>query len=251
MPLANSPVAGLAVFGHRRENVTRTVICVHGGLDRGGSFTRIARRADTLDLVTYDRRGYQGSRALPHPDLAHHTEDLLALAEHERGRRVTVLGHSYGGLIAINAAIAAPHLFHSLVLYEPPLPFVHRRAGWGATPIADNPADEAESFFRRMVSDAGWQRLSEDERAGRRADGPALVDDLRTLRGAAPFDVTQLAVPTWYCHGDQTHAAYYREVGALLADMNPVIHTHEFTHAGHGAHLTSPDQFASLLEDIA
>ena len=40
------------------------IICVHGGLDRGGSFARLARRTEQFDLIAYDRRGYQGSRSL-------------------------------------------------------------------------------------------------------------------------------------------------------------------------------------------
>ena len=62
--VANSPVAGLAVAERRVESPLATVICIHGGLDRGGSFARLARRMELFDLVAYDRRGYQGSRDL-------------------------------------------------------------------------------------------------------------------------------------------------------------------------------------------
>ncbi|HEY5010734.1 MAG TPA: hypothetical protein VIH73_06215, partial [Acidimicrobiales bacterium] len=62
--VANSPVRGLAVAERRVEHPEATVICIHGGLDRGGSFARLARRIDRFDLVTYDRRGYQASREL-------------------------------------------------------------------------------------------------------------------------------------------------------------------------------------------
>jgi pimeloyl-ACP methyl ester carboxylesterase len=243
-------VDGLAVFAERGDQARGTVIAVHGGLDRAASFRRLARRLDDLDLVAYDRRGYQGSRGLPHPDLAHHTDDLLAVARTMQDKPVVVLGHSYGGVVALNAALAEPRLFHALVVYEPPLPFVYRREGWGSTPIADDPGDEAESFFRRMVSDSAWDRLSPTERDGRRADGPALVDDLRTIRGDAPFDLAHLTVPTIYGHGDALHADYYAEVGARLKALNPLITPRVVQHAGHGAHLTSPDQFAHILEEL-
>jgi pimeloyl-ACP methyl ester carboxylesterase len=63
-----------------------TLICVHGGLDRGGSFARLARRINAFDVVTYDRRGYQGSRDLQPLSFELHVEDLLALARRERAR---------------------------------------------------------------------------------------------------------------------------------------------------------------------
>ena len=44
-----------------------TVVFVHGSLDRGESFRRVMRRLPELTTVTYDRRGYQGSRAAASP----------------------------------------------------------------------------------------------------------------------------------------------------------------------------------------
>jgi len=39
-------------------------------------------------------------------------------------------------------------------------------------------------FFRRMVSNSAWERLSELERRSRRLDGPALYSDLSLLSTA-------------------------------------------------------------------
>ena len=64
--------------------------------------------------------------------------------------------------------------------------------------MAAGPVDAAaaaERFFRRMVGDAAWDRLSESAKDERRADGPALEAELSAIRIAeAPFDVTGLAV---------------------------------------------------------
>jgi pimeloyl-ACP methyl ester carboxylesterase len=234
----------------RRPGTRGTVLAIHGGLDRGASFRRLGRRLRTLDLVTYDRRGYQGSRSLPDADLEHHTQDVLALARANSDRPVYVLGHSYGGVVALRAAVLEPKLFTAVVVYEPPLPFIYRRAGWSNAPILEHPGDEAQSFFCRMVSEAAWQRLSDEERQGRRADGPALVNDLQTIRGGPTVDIAELRVPTVYAYGDQGHPDYYAEVARRLEAMNPVISSRLFHHASHGAHLTSPDQFADLLEHL-
>jgi pimeloyl-ACP methyl ester carboxylesterase len=249
--IADSPVAGLAVAERRIDMPQATLICVHGGLDRGGSFARLARRIKDLDVVTYDRRGYQGSRELKPLSLELHVEDLLALARHERaGGPVIVFGHSYGGVVALRAAIDDPSLFQLAVLYEAPLPWLLPRGG-PHTPLGDDPERGAETFFRRIVSDSAWERLSELERDSRRRDGVALRSDLSSLRDAhyAP-DVTQLRVPTTYAYGDERSPVYYHELSVLLATLNPIIGSRELHNAGHGAHLSIPDQLAAMIESL-
>ena len=71
-----------------------------------------------------------------------------------------------------------------------------RQGGTPWPPLADDPGEEAERFFNRMVGEGAWDRLTEEGRAQRRADGPALVADLRSMRSEGPpFDVTALDVP--------------------------------------------------------
>jgi pimeloyl-ACP methyl ester carboxylesterase len=248
--VSETPVPGLAVAERRVERPEATIICVHGGLDRGGSFARLARRTDRFDLVSYDRRGYQASRALGPLGLAHHESDLMALARHEEaGRAIIYFGHSYGGVVAFGAAIADATLVQLVVTYEAPLPWVLPRDGAG-TPLSDDPELEAETFFRRIVSDSTWERLSELERDSRRRDGPALVDDLTSLQGAPPFEVAELKVPAFYLYGDVRAPDFYRDLSAELSSINPLIRSRQVMNAGHGAHLSIPDQLAALIGEL-
>jgi pimeloyl-ACP methyl ester carboxylesterase len=249
--VADSPVVGLAVAERRVDAPEATLICVHGGLDRGGSFARLARRIDAFDVVTYDRRGYQGSRDLQPLSFGLHVEDLLALARREGAHGpVIIFGHSYGGAVALGAALADPVLVQMAVLYEAPLPWVLRREGTHS-PIGEDAGLEAERFFRRIVSDAAWERLSELERDSRRRDGPALLSDLSSLRdGTLTLDLTQLQVPTTYVFGDERSPEYYRALSDKLALLNPIIGSRELHNAGHGAHLSIPDQLAAVIESL-
>ena len=178
-----------------------TVILVHGSLDRGDSFRLVMRRLPEFTTLAYDRRGYQGSRAGGVVDLGGHIADLLAIADEARagsGGPVVAIGHSLGGNVVVGAALASPRAFDSIGAYEPPMPWLgFRRQGGRPWPaLADDPAEEAERFFGRMVGEGSWSRLTEGGRAERRADGPALVADLRSMRGEGPpFDVTALDVP--------------------------------------------------------
>jgi pimeloyl-ACP methyl ester carboxylesterase len=249
--VAETPVPGLAVAERRVEHPEATIICIHGGLDRGGSFARLARRTDRFDLVTYDRRGYQGSRDLQPLGLVNHVSDLVALARHEEeGRAIILFGHSFGGVVAVAVAIEDPALSRLVVTYEAPLPWILQRNGTGA-PLGENPELEAEKFFRRVVSDGAWERLSELERDSRRRDGPALYDDLASLRArVALFDFAALRTPTVYVYGDVLAPAFYRSLAAELASINPIIRSREVINAAHGAHLSIPDQLAALISEL-
>jgi pimeloyl-ACP methyl ester carboxylesterase len=249
--VADTPVPGLAVAERRVERPEATIICVHGGLDRGGSFARLARRTDRFDLVTYDRRGYQGSRALGPLGLANHERDLLALARHEEAARpIIFFGHSFGGVVTYGAAIAEPSIARLVITYEAPLPWILRRNGTGP-PVSDDPRFEAERFFRRFVSDGAWERLSELQRDSRRRDGPALIDDLTSLHGAPPpFDIATLAVPAVYVYGDVLAPEFYQTLSVELAIINPLIRSRQVKNAAHGAHLSVPDQLATLIAEL-
>lgn len=249
--VATAPVPRLAVAERRVDRPEATIICVHGGLDRGGSFARLARRTDRFDLVTYDRRGYQGSRSLAPLGLQNHIADLLALARHEEsGRPIILFGHSYGGVVALGTAIADTTLSRLVITYEAPLPWILRRNGTG-NPLSDDPALEAEKFFRRVVSDGAWERLSEKERDARRLDGPALVDDLISLHGPTPpFDIAQLRTPAVYIYGDVVNPDFYRSLSVKLALLNPIITSRQVINAAHGAHLAVPDQLATLISEL-
>lgn len=245
-----SPAGGLALAVRRVERPEATIICVHGGLDRGGSFARLARRCESFDVVAYDRRGYQRSRALTPLSLADHVEDLVAIARREAERGpVLYFGHSYGGVVALGAALAEPELAAMVLLYEAPLPWILRRPS-ARSPLTNDGAHEAEVFFKRVVSERVWERLGDAEREARRLDGPGLLSDLAILRGAEPYDLGQLTTPCVYVHGDLNQVDFYRSLSLQLEKVSPMITSRELVSAGHGAHLSNPDQLAELLHEL-
>ncbi len=233
------------------------VVLVHGSLDRAGSFARVTRRLPELHTVAYDRLGYHRSRdgSPVHTTIAGHVDDLLGLID---GRPAVLVGHSYGGTIALGAALAAggPGPVLAVAAYEPPLPwlgtFATRRGGaaGGGPPMTDgDPGAVAERFFRRMVGDSAWDRLPDSTKAARRADGAALAAELTAIRSPnPPFDVTLLPVPVVFGRGSASLPHHRDAVGWLAAHV-PGAHLVEIDGAGHGAHLTHPDAFAAFVRD--
>ncbi len=228
---------------------TPLVVLVHGSLDRAASFARVVRRLDDLHVVAYDRRGYHRSRdaGAVATTLDQHVDDLLDVVA---GRAAVVVGHSYGGVVALAAAARGAAEVVGVGAYEPPLPWLDRTVAPGSpprAPIAGDPARVAESFFRRMVGDAAWDRLPPETRDARRADGPALAAELAAIRRGSPaFDVSSVTVPATVGRG-QRSTERHREQAAWIASNLPDGELVDIEGAAHGAHLTHPDAFAAFV----
>lgn len=67
------------------------------------------------------RRGRGQTDATQNHSVADEIADAVALVR-RIGRPVHLLGHSYGGLVALGVAAMAPELVRKLVVYEPPSP---------------------------------------------------------------------------------------------------------------------------------
>ena len=116
-PLRRFNVDGLAITrrspatdtcsGHHEE--TPAVVLVHGAMDRAASFGRVMRRLGDFDVCAYDRRGYAGSiDAAIAPTLDDQAEDLRRVCEWTGAARVVVIGHSFGGTVAMRLAESSP-----------------------------------------------------------------------------------------------------------------------------------------------
>ena len=230
------------------------IVLVHGSLDRASSFARVTRRLDDVHTVTYDRRGYHRSRhVVPvHTTVDGHIDDLVAIVD---GRPAVVVGHSFGGTVALGTALRSggPGSILAVAAYEPPLPWlgpwaVRARPHSGVTQWpTDDPGVVAEQFFRRMVGDSSWDRLPEETKAARRADGVALAAEIAAIRPAdAPFDVPALTVPAVFGRGSAS-LPHQRQSVAWLAEHVPGADLVEIEGAAHGAHLTHPDAFAGFV----
>ncbi len=252
--LEPSPLGALAVARHQVSRPRATLIAIHGGLDRASSFTRLSRRLDDFDVIAYDRRGYQQSRSLGPGTLDQDIDDLrrvIAWATETTGSSAApvLFGHSFGGLVAMALIAVRPEAAVLTVAYESPLPWVVPRPS-PSTAAGESPAREAERFFRRVVSDSSWERLSAVEQESRRLDGPALSADLREMTTARPpFTLDEIRSPVRYLYGDQRDTPYYHELARTLTQANPFFEVRELVATPHGAHLSHPDLLAAEVRE--
>jgi len=159
MPLAR--LAGVELF-HREVGTGLPCLVMHGGL--GVDHTQFREALDPLGdvarLVYYDHRGNGRSSRPPAETitLAQLAADADALRGHLGFEKVAVLGHSYGGCLALQYALRYPHHLSHLLL-------VGTTAAWDYTDhiIAElqrrAPAPEVlTAFLAPPVNDAEFAR---------------------------------------------------------------------------------------------
>src|SRR5262245_25386755 len=105
-------------------------LVMHGGLGFDHTYLHpwLDPLGDTLQLIYYDHRG-NGRSGRPDKDTVTHAQfaaDAAALASHLAQAKVAVLGHSYGGFIALEFALRHPDRLSRLILLDtaPASPFV-------------------------------------------------------------------------------------------------------------------------------
>lgn len=230
------------------------VVLVHGSLDRSTAFLRTMRLLDDCTVVRYDRRGY--GKSLAAGPCVRFEEQVDDLAQVVAGRPSVLFGHSLGGVVALAFAARHPELVPALVAYEAPMAWQPwwpaRTAGsvvmaTGAEPPVDE-ARAAERFMRRMIGDERWEGLPERTKAQRRAEGPALVAELRSIRppSPAPYEPADVRVPVTAAHGTES-APHHQETARALAAAVPQGELRIVDGAGHGVHLSHPAAVAALV----
>jgi pimeloyl-ACP methyl ester carboxylesterase len=225
------------------------VVLIHGSMDRSSGMLKLSRQLDsTCRVARYDRRGY--GRSAPHDGpfaMADQVADLLAVIA---DRPAVLVGHSYGGNVALATADAYPHLVHAVAVYETPLSWEPwwpgSTAGAVAMAAANEPEEAAERFMRRLIGDERWEGLPERTRQTRRMEGAAMVGELADLRQHRPWTAERIRVPVlagFGSAGSAHHQQGMRYLAEKVADARAV----ELKGCRHDAPLSHPAQFASLL----
>ena len=226
------------------------VVVIHGSMDRSAGMLKLSRQLDEeFRVLRYDRRGY--GRSFPHPGpfaMGAQVDDLVGLLA---GRRAVLVGHSYGGNVALATADQHPELVAGVAVYETPLswePWWPRTtAGSIAVGESGNPHDAAERFLRRMLGDHRWEALPERTKQGRRAEGVAMVEELADLRRHRPWAAANIKAPVVVSYGTlgaDHHNRGMKHAAEVLGC--PVV---ELANCRHDAPLSHPTLFRTEVID--
>lgn len=217
-------------------------------MDREGGFARLVRLLRPHGrVITYDRRGYGRSVGVVGAhDLGSHVDDLRGVIG---DRPSIVVGHSIGGAIALGTTSLFPESVIGLVVYESPMswePWWSKDTGGSAALIADSAGDAAEAFLRRFIGHDRWDRLPQRTKDARRAEGPALVEETKSLRGGPPWGDRKIHCPLMSGAGGKSRDDFRRSARIVAALSDDGRHA-ELPDAHHNAHSSSPQDFHDRL----
>jgi pimeloyl-ACP methyl ester carboxylesterase len=227
-------------------------LLIHSGGLTSRQWRKLAQQLSaTHDVLAPDLLGY--GEPWPAPKPFHFRLDvdrLITLLD----RPADLVGHSYGGLLALQIALAAPHLVHRLALYEPVAFGVLTDAPGDAEARATlalptyhpdaSGLDEAwlSGFVEWWNGPGAWAALAEPTRAGFRAVGWKVSQEVATLIAdtTSPATYATITAPTLLLGGARTPQTE-RQTLARLAETMPSATLTLFPGMGHMGPITHAD----------
>lgn len=247
----------------RRTGSGPPLVLVHGA---AGDHSRWevggvrAALAEYFTVLAMDRRGRGGSGDAPGYEIEREFQDVAAVAG-AAGEPAILLGHSYGALCALEAALLVPEL-RGLILYEPPIPTSGHSFDTTdavARVRALLAAGDREGALAHFLLEIAELTSEEVETLRRLPSWPGRVAAAHTLpreEEAAMryrFDPTRfraLVTPTLLLVGGASHPGYRRATDAVAAAL-PDRRTVVLEGQGHVAMNTAPDRFVAEVVAFA
>lgn len=244
------------------------MILLHAGGSSGAQWRRVCERlADRWRPVTVDFYGHGGTSAWPGPPegRTHEAEAELvrAVIGHLGGESVGLVGHSYGGGVALRLVIEHRALVRRMVLIEPQCWSMLRHGGesayWAEVCgqahhfIAEVEAGRPENAWRGFIDGNNapgfWDSLSVDARTRLLAMTDALPSAYHANLNHAttPVECQGIDVPTLVLVGARTFPRY-RRMTELVARHLPRARLEVLPEVGHMSPVTHPDVVAHAIE---
>lgn len=160
----------MPILNHNNGNINYTVkgegdplLFIHGfGLDSRIWETQVESLSKTNKVITYDLRGF-GKSSLPNGKYSH-TEDLSQLLKELNIQNTKIVGHSFGGEIAIEYALKYPKEVNSLVLVSPSLRGVKGDTREWEALVELGRTGDIEGLRKRILENPTFKDLKEGSR---------------------------------------------------------------------------------------
>jgi pimeloyl-ACP methyl ester carboxylesterase len=228
------PVARMAVNGGEVEYEVRgtgdPVLLIHGTGVAATFAPQMTQPALAgYRLIRFHRRGFAGSSRAPVPfSIKDQAADAAALLKGLGVTRAHIVGHSFGGMVALQLALDQPSMVRSLVVMEPPIFNPNAPTSpFAALEKTYQSGDKlgAMNTFSTMSYGAEWRTL-----ASRVPGGPAQVErDVDTVfQSEAPSmvrwgfgeaEAQRITQPIVYVTGGGRHGGSLKQLSAWIPKL--------------------------------
>jgi len=258
--MASVPINGVA--GHYLETgAGECVLLLHSGAGEARDWRRVIAGLPGYRCAALDFYGCGGTPAWPGPGAFTIDDQVSLAAEVARslGAPVHLLGHSYGGAIALRLAITHPGLVRTLALVEPqcypllrenrdPL-FEISLSLWNRIRHAFE-GGEPERGWRRFVDfysgEGFWDRLRPEVRARFLATSPIERWAVMFSNPTTLDDLSRVQAPALVLCGEATTAPERRMCEVVAAAL-PRASLGVIPTAGHMSPITHPKEVAERV----
>lgn len=244
------------------EGKGHPVVVLHPGSSNADSWARVsARLADQFQVLRFDRYTYRRVPDSGFGVMEVEVADVLAVADLHDEPPILV-GHSSGGIVAPEAALAAPSRVAGLVLYEPPVA-VDEPLGGAALEAARAALDAGEpgravSIFLRDITQTPrpvvtlrkliipmWLRL--------RSYAAAQIADTEAIEGlgVGVDRYRGVDIPALLITGRMSPKHLRSRIEALGEALPQVEHLVTIRRGGHGMHISRPATLAGVISGFA
>lgn len=243
-----------------------TIICLHSSGGSGAQWKGLAdRMQQNFRVLAPDLYGHGTAPdwyGVPGDIVAADTARIAHLAA-ATSSAVHLVGHSYGGAIALRVALQYPHRVASVAVYEPVTLRVlfdynrKQRAAAEAAEVADrvrrallagDTERAAERFIDYWAGTGQWARFAPDKRAAIAQRMPVIHSHFVSLRNDAIRlrDYADVASPVLYLSGRDTRAST-RRIGELLTYALPHVEQDILNGMGHLGPITHAQAVAQRI----
>ena len=245
------PSAQMKSFDDPLPTEPPTVICLHSSAASGGQWKALSETLSRdFNVLTPDLHGHGAAPAWNGPPSDIVAADVARISHLAEGKgQVHLVGHSYGGAIALHAALAMPDKVASVTVFEPVAMrtlFDHCSKYRPASEIAELTRDisrdlnggalsrAAQRFIDYWSGKGHWLRLTPERQAAIAARMRVIYAHFISLRRDVVrlADYRRIRVPVFYLVGSDTKRSTTR-MSELLRSVLPRVQFMRMDAMGH------------------
>jgi pimeloyl-ACP methyl ester carboxylesterase len=235
------------------------VVMIHDGLLHRETWdAQFATFASSHRVIRWDRRGY-GRSDRPNAQFSN-LDDLFALMKALEVERASLVGCSFGSLVAIEFTLDHPDMVSSLTLVGPIVSGFgfsdhFKTRGDRGMPGRDAPVEQKIEYW---TATDPWI-MAPESTAARKTMRSLLIENPQNLTGAGGFArfpgwtsmgrLSEINVPTLLVVGESDIPDVHSHAGVIQAGISGSSRV-VLTHSGHLPHLEVPDAFNQVVLDF-